>query len=132
MGATAARNLKAGFGTPTVTLTIKSVYDERGGHAAIGGPVVAGRPYWVNEHTTNSEVFVPATSGRILTHAEAVHAMQGGGGGLTINGGIHLEGIGSDVSPAAAEQFGKAVLREVATGFRQGSARRGITVAVRP
>lgn len=55
-----------------------------------------------------------------------------GGGGLTINGGLHLHGVGSDVSPAAAERFGKAVLREVSAGFQQGSARRGLSVAVRP
>jgi hypothetical protein len=42
------------------------------------------------------------------------------GAGLTINGGLHLHGVGSDVSPAAAQRFGQQVLREVAAGFRTG------------
>jgi TP901 family phage tail tape measure protein len=51
---------------------------------------------------------------------------------LTLNGGIHLHGVGSDVSPAAAARFGQSVLDEVARGFREQGARRGLSPAVRP
>lgn len=44
-------------------------------------------------------------------------------GGLTVNGGIHLHGIGSDVSPQRARDFGQQVLDEVAGGFRRQAAR---------
>ncbi len=51
---------------------------------------------------------------------------------LSINGGIHLHGVGSDVSPAAATRFSQQVLDSVAEGFQQQSARRGIQSASRP
>lgn len=43
--------------------------------------------------------------------------------GLVVNGGIHLHGVGSDVSPQRARDFGQQVLDEVASGFRQQTAR---------
>jgi len=60
--------------------------------AAAGGPVYAGNAYTIGE--AGSEVFVPQQSGRILGHAESLHAMTlGGGGGNTyyMYGPITLE-----------------------------------------
>lgn len=51
------------------------------GHRAGGGPVRAGHPYWVNEATGRSEMMVPSMGGYVLTHADAVSALAGGGGG---------------------------------------------------
>jgi hypothetical protein len=55
-----------------------------------------------------------------------------GAGGLTVqvNGGIHLNGIGSDVSPAAARRFGQSIMDEIAGGLREQHARAGLTVLV--
>jgi hypothetical protein len=104
------------------------IYHDNGKGNAVGGWATAGVPTWVNEHTTNSEIFVPSTSGRFLTHAEAMNALHQGGGApinITIN-------AGGDVSPVAAHRFGQLVVHEVAAAFRQGGARRGISTSVRP
>ena len=44
-----------------------------------GGPVYAGNPYMVGE--AGPEPVIPAMNGRILGHAESLHAMTLGGGG---------------------------------------------------
>jgi len=54
---------------------ISSLFQPR----AQGGPVVAGRPYLVNEDTPNSEIFVPGQSGAILNVQQARRALGGGG-----------------------------------------------------
>jgi hypothetical protein len=77
---------------------------------------------------TLASVPMPALAGAAFSSASGGSSSAG----VTINGGLHLHGVGSDVSPAAAQRFGQQVLREVAGGFRQGAARRGFSVAVRP
>ena len=64
-----------------------TIYDNQGrggrgdaGNRATGGAVTAGSPYWVNENTARTEMFVPSTSGYVLTHADAMQALQGAGG----------------------------------------------------
>ena len=61
---------------------------------ATGGPVVAGMPYLVNERTARSEIFVPSVSGQVVTHADAVQAIQSGvgGGGDTYNIPVNVQG----------------------------------------
>ena len=52
---------------------------------------------------------------------------------LTINGGVHLHGVGSDVSPAAARRFSEQFVADAsARMFRVQGARRGMSPAVRP
>jgi phage-related minor tail protein len=53
----------------------------------------------------------------------ATAGSAGSSAALTVNGGLHLHGVGSDVSPAAARRFGQSVLDEVAIGLREQSAR---------
>jgi hypothetical protein len=105
------------------------------GHGnAGGGNETKGMPRLVGEK--GPELFTPESNGHTSPNANTMLGAggvpRGTGASLTINGGLHLHGIGSDVSPAAAEHFGRRVLAEVAAGFKQGSARRGISVAVRP
>jgi ubiquinone biosynthesis protein UbiJ len=111
-----------------INIHVNPVYSNNGKGNAVGGWATAGVPTWVNEHTTNSEIFVPSTSGRFVTHAEAMNAI-GQGGASPINITINA---GGDVSPVAAHRFGQLVVHEVAAAFRQGGARRGITTSVRP
>ena len=66
-------------GGPTVGST--------GGNAA-GGAVYAGQPTVVGEH--GREVFVPASSGRILSVPQSKDALGGGGNGVTINQTINV------------------------------------------
>lgn len=57
-----------------------------------GGTVYAGRPYMVGE--AGAEPFIPSQNGRILGHAESLHAMTVGGGGGNTNyfyGPVKLE-----------------------------------------
>jgi phage-related minor tail protein len=111
-----------------INIHVNAIYNDNGHGNAVGGWATAGVPTWVNEHTTNSEIFVPSTSGRFLTHAEAMNALHQGGGApinITVN-------AGGDVSPVAAHRFGQLVVHEVAAAFRQGGARRGISTSVRP
>jgi hypothetical protein len=111
-----------------INIHVNPVYANNGKGNAVGGWATAGVPTWVNEHTTNSEIFVPSTSGRFVTHAEAMNAI-GQGGASPINITINA---GGDVSPVAAHRFGQLVVHEVAAAFRQGGARRGISTSVRP
>ena len=104
-----------------VTVRVTATGEAHGGGRAGGGPVRAGTPYWVNEQTPRSELFVPSRGGYVLTHADAVKAASGGGP-MTI-GPITITGVGSDVSKPAAERFGRAVLGEVAKGLREQRAR---------
>jgi hypothetical protein len=81
------------------------------------------------------ELFTPESNGRITPNSNTMLAAgaKPSAGGVTIHiGTIALNGIGSDVSPAAAEHFGRRVVAEVAANFQQGAARRGLSVAVRP
>ena len=63
-----------------------------------GGTVYAGAPYMVGER--GAEPFFPSQNGRILGHAESLHALSLGGGGGQTNyfyGNVELT-IGSDAS----------------------------------
>jgi hypothetical protein len=50
---------------PTYNPGSSSFASEEVGHRATGGPVLAGKSYWVNEDTPNSEIFTPAVDGYI-------------------------------------------------------------------
>jgi len=50
-------------------------------------------------------------------------ASAAAGGGLTINGGLHLHGIGSDVSPDAARRFAQTIHDELANTLQEQGAR---------
>jgi tape measure domain-containing protein len=43
---------------------------------AAGGPMAAGVPYWANENTPRSEIFVPSGSGAMLNVAQAQTALR--------------------------------------------------------
>lgn len=73
---------------------------------------------------------VPGTLG-LAGGVPAVAGDSFNSGSVTF-GDIHLHGIGSDVSPAAAQRFGQSVLAEVSRGFREQARRRGIHAAVIP
>jgi hypothetical protein len=60
---------------------------------AIGGPVMAGRPYWVGEH--DKELFVPTQSGRIMPMAAAA------GGGASFPDASSLPPYPRVMSPEA-------------------------------
>ncbi|AUR06977.1 hypothetical protein [Phaeobacter inhibens] len=68
------------------------------GARAFGGPVRAGLPYLVNEHTPRSEWFVPSASGGVLNVAQAQTAFRS-----------HLSGMGS--RPLSRLQSGARGLR---------------------
>ncbi|WP_336707563.1 phage tail tape measure protein [Oerskovia sp. USHLN155] len=91
---------------------------------AMGGPVVAGRPYLVGEE--GMEIFVPARSGTILNASDTARAMQAQppayvappawsyaigpaatGGGPTINNTISADGL---VARGYAEQIASRVV----------------------
>lgn len=115
LGKAAASGLKAGFGHPVLTadIHIRGTNNTQG--KAIGGPVLAGTPYWVNEHTPRSEMFVPSTGGHVLTHAQAVNALKASGGDTTLNVNVYP---GSDVSPTSARRYGQVIRDEVAVALR--------------
>lgn len=80
------------FGGPTSTSVPSS-----GGQYFTGGSVYAGRMYTVGE--AGAEAFVPATNGRILGHAESLHALTlgaGGGGTNYFYGPVTLELASAD------------------------------------
>jgi len=63
---------------------------------ALGGPVRAGQAYMVGER--EPELFVPDRNGQILNQRQMAAAGVGGGG-LTINGGIHTTYTGTQSQP---------------------------------
>lgn len=108
-----AINVRAHFNT---------TFDNGHGHA-IGGWAPAGVPTWVNEHTNNSEMWVPSQSGRFLTHADAVQAIAAaaGGGGDTYQIPVTVQGAlpvrtARDIALEVrrAGQLGKPPPRELA------------------
>lgn len=73
--------------------SLGSMLNNPAGYRAMGGPVQAGQPYVVNEHTARSEIFVPATSGAIFTQAQFNQMLASGnnrGGGVNVN--VNVDG----------------------------------------
>lgn len=84
--------------TDGVHISLGDAYDDAGWVPGqqTGGVVYAGNPYNVGEG--GAEPFFPKTDGRILGHAESLHALTLGGGGGGTNyfyGNVELT-IGSD------------------------------------
>ena len=78
---------------------------------ATGGPVVAGRPYIVNENTPNSEIWVPSLSGRVLSGAVAADT-QGAADRPTYNVTVN------NPEPRAADaDIGRTLRRLAALGI---------------
>lgn len=72
----------AGANTTSSSAALDALRNISGGGRQSGGSVYAGNPYTVGER--GAERFVPSQDGRILGHAESLHAMGlGGGGGMT-------------------------------------------------
>jgi hypothetical protein len=61
---------------------IIAVLKVKGIWRAAGGPVSAGRPYFVGERGT--EMFVPRESGTVLSHEQSMRAMAGGSSPSTV------------------------------------------------
>jgi tape measure domain-containing protein len=70
------------------------------GKRATGGPVQAGVPHMVNENTARSEVFVPSTSGAVLTSAQAERALASGAGGGSSKGAAFSPVFKIDINQA--------------------------------
>jgi hypothetical protein len=115
LGAAAANGLKSGFGHPVLTADIHVRGSSNTQGRALGGPMFAGTPYFVNERTAHSEIAVPAVNTYMLNHAQAVQALQAAVGG----GDIHITvQAGNDVSPQRARLFGQLVADEVGHALR--------------
>jgi len=86
-----SNNVSSGVGTQTAAQQAAGWV----GGMQTGGAVYAGNAYQVGE--AGSEMFYPSQNGRIVGHAEALHAMTLGGGGGTnyFYGAVNLS-IGSD------------------------------------
>jgi TP901 family phage tail tape measure protein len=99
---TATISSQVGFWLPPAPVTPKR---------ASGGAVEAGSPYLVNENTPRSEVFVPSTSGHVLTNADAVRALTAAAGGAssqTVNVNVY------NPSPEPASTSTRRELRKLA------------------
>lgn len=94
---------------------------------AAGGPAIAGVPYLVNEETPRSELFVPSTSGYVLTRADAMAAAanaarDGGSTGVTVN----LRTYGTPMYASTPVEVGRQVRRAIRTGTPTPPARRAV------
>lgn len=99
--------ISASISTGKIARLTDLVTDER----AAGGPVTAGRPYLVNEHTPNSEVWVPDVSGTVLGPS-ATPAGSGSGSGFSPQITIY------NPEPRAAEaDIGRVLRRAAALGM---------------
>lgn len=70
---------------------------------AAGGPVTAGRPTVVGEH--GREIFVPSTSGRVLSVPQAKAAVSGAGAGIVINQSLNISTGVSQTVKAEIQQM---------------------------
>jgi len=84
-----------------------------------GGPVAAGVPYWVNEDTPRSELFVPGQAGQILTHADAMDAARGAAHG---SGALQPAPITVNVYNPTPEPASTSTRRELRKLALSGSA----------
>lgn len=126
VGNTIARNIIAGVSAAT-NIPLSSFHLRA---LAEGGRVRRGEPVIVGEGG-RPELFIPDVPGTVVpagdNAARSSSVSTTSMASITVN--VHP---GSDVGAVAAQRFGRAVAREVASAFRQGAARRGIAVAVRP
>jgi hypothetical protein len=70
---------------------------------AAGGAVTAGRPTVVGEH--GREIFVPSTSGRVLSVPQAKAAVSGAGAGIVINQSLNISTGVSQTVKAEIQQM---------------------------
>lgn len=70
---------------------------------AAGGPVTAGRATVVGEH--GREIFVPSTSGRVLSVPQAKAAVSGAGAGIVINQSLNISTGVSQTVKAEIQQM---------------------------
>jgi hypothetical protein len=91
-------------------------------HAAHGARARANEPFIVGD-AGRPELFVPSTAGTILP---SVPQSFGAADVAVSVGSIHLHGIGSDVSPAAAKRFGQQIVDEMGKNFRVDGHRLGL------
>ena len=93
-----------------------------GGGRASGGPVQAGQPYTVGEH--GREIFVPSSSGRVLSVPQAKAAVGGSGAGIVIHQNINLStGVSQTVRAEVQQMLPK--LTEATKAAVADAARRG-------
>jgi hypothetical protein len=93
-----------------------------GGGRASGGPVQAGQPYTVGEH--GREIFVPSSSGRVLSVPQAKAAVGGSGAGIVVNQNINLStGVSQTVRAEVQQMLPK--ITEATKAAVADAARRG-------
>jgi hypothetical protein len=93
-----------------------------GSGLASGGPVQAGQPYTVGEH--GREIFVPSSSGRVLSVPQAKAAVGGSGAGIVVNQNINLStGVSQTVRAEVQQMLPK--ITEATKAAVADAARRG-------
>lgn len=133
--------------TTTVNVNVRYHYPgSKSGFAAEGGVFAAGGSAYVGEKGQVERVdslpgggfrvtplHIPATPDLRPRTLGALGAAATRLGGLAIYGGIHLHGIGSDVSVGAARRFAQQFVEDAsARMYRTQGARRGLGPAVVP
>jgi len=102
-----------------------SLFGALGGRAS-GGPVQAGQPYTVGEH--GRELFVPSTSGRVLSAAQTQNAMRGDGG-VTIHQTFQFSANGDDsvkrIIAQEAPKIAALTQKQIVDQRRRGGAMKG-------
>jgi hypothetical protein len=96
------------------------------GGRASGGPVQAGQPYTVGEH--GRELFVPSTSGRVLSAAQTQNAMRGDGG-VTIHQTFQFSANGDEsvkrIIAQEAPKIAALTQKQIVDQRRRGGAMKG-------
>jgi len=105
-----------------------SIFGAMGGAtgAASGRSVQAGQPYTVGEH--GRELFVPSTSGRVLSAAQTQNAMRGDGG-VVINQTFQFSANGDDsvkrIIAQEAPKIAALTQKQIVDQRRRGGAMKG-------
>lgn len=81
------------------------------GQLASGGPAVAGNPYWVNEETPRTELFVPSVSGYVLTHNDAMAAASASVPGSSGGGNTYIVNAQGLIRARSADEIGASLRR---------------------
>lgn len=101
------------------------LFSALGGRAS-GGPVQAGQPYTVGEH--GRELFVPSTSGRVLSAAQTQNAMRGGGD-VTIHQTFQFSANGDEsvkrIIAQEAPKIAALTQKQIVDQRRRGGAMKG-------